>query len=130
MSFIITKKTFELATEGLHSAHISEVIDLGLCKTVYGEKDRFQIHFLMDDQNGENGSPIEVRMKPMTKSIHRESSFAKFLTALRIPVGGQFDAESLIGLELKVCIIHATVDGVTYANVATLLPTKKVESEI
>ena len=123
MSLVIKDKVYEVATEGLHNAKITRIEDLGLVETNFGTKDKVRIVFTMQDQKDKEGALVET-WGQYTKSLHSKSSLGKFLQALKINAQGSFDLNDIVGLSLQVVIVHKESEGKTYANIATVIPTR------
>lgn len=129
MSLVLTDggKKFTPAPEGLHGAVCIDVIDLGMCKTVYGLKPKINIRWELDSIDPENGAPFQVSNR-YTASLNDKANLRKQLEAWR---GRKFTAQELKGFDLEVLVgvncqlqvIHNTApDGKTYANVQTIVP--------
>lgn len=132
MSLVLTDggKKFTPAPEGLHGAVCIDVIDLGMCKTVYGLKPKINIRWELDSIDPENGAPFQVSNR-YTASLNDKANLRKQLEAWR---GRKFTAQELKGFDLEVLVgvncqlqvIHNTApDGKTYANVQTIVPAAK-----
>jgi hypothetical protein len=124
MSIVVKDKVYELADEGVHSAVISEVKDLGLVETTFGTKDRVQFTLEVLDQKDTEGEPIKVFVRA-NKSLHHKSTLGNMLNQLSVPVNGEFDLEDLVGMKVQVVIQHNENQGKTYANVTSFLKGKK-----
>jgi hypothetical protein len=79
----------------------------------------------MLDENRSDEKPILV-FKRYTLSLHEKSALRKDLEAWRgkafTPTELEgFDVETIIGVGCMVSIVHATKDGITYANVAAVM---------
>ena len=122
------EKEFQPASDGLHSAAVADVIDLGLVQTLYGPKERLRLVFVIDEQDAQ-GEPIRVS-DTCTLTLHPKSKLTERVNALMPGTKNvknlQLDPETLIG---KVCLIvteQTTSDqGRTYANIEKSMPLAK-----
>jgi hypothetical protein len=62
MDILVKRKEFELPAEGLHSAVISRIEDLGIVETANGKRDKAHIFFMVLDQKVKHNSDAEVLM--------------------------------------------------------------------
>jgi hypothetical protein len=132
MSIIAKKKKIEYtpAPEGLHPAVCCDVVDLGLQPTPWGEKEKVEIRWQIEEVNPDNDNkPFDVR-KRFTLSLHEKANLRSTLETWR----GQkfsdeelegFDLEKLVGVNCQVQIIHNIKDDNTYANVQAVVPAAK-----
>jgi hypothetical protein len=118
---------FTPAPEGLHQAVCVDVVELGLVKTPWGEKEKVEIVWQLDAENDETGKRFEVR-KWYGLSLHEKANLRKDLECWR---GRKFtkdeltgfDLEKLIGANCQLQVIHNITDeGKTFANVQAIVP--------
>ncbi len=133
MSIIAKKKKIEYtpAPEGLHQAVCCDVVDLGLQPTLWGEKEKVQIRWQIEETNPDNGNkPFEVS-KRFTLSLHEKANLRITLETWRGRKFSDeelegFDLEKLIGVNCQVQIMHNPKDGGgVYANVQAVVPAPK-----
>ena len=84
---IVSKKTFELPSEGLHLAQITRVDDVGPVETSFGIKEKIRIIFTMLDEKSKDGTPLDA-MISANKVLGEKSTLGKLLAELKIPSGG------------------------------------------
>lgn len=122
---VIKKKQFELMTEGLHNVTVTRVDDVGQQETMYGTKDRLRIIFTAQDQKDKAGDPVDASMT-VNKIISAKSSLGILLADLGIDGSGdEFDTDEMLGTKCQVVIKHKDNDGRTYANIVTVIKTRK-----
>lgn len=124
MSIIIEEKKYTLATEGNHLATITEIKELLDQDTKYGKKDKVRFAIEINDQDpdeGDDTGPVKV-FTTFTKSANRKAKLVEFLAGLKINVGEGLDLLDLIGMKIKVMIVHNASGGRTYANVIKAVP--------
>ena len=119
---IVTKKVFELPSEGLHLAQITRVDDVGQVETSFGVKEKIRIIFTMLDEKSKDGTPLDA-MISANKVLGEKSTLGKLLAELKIPAGDTFDTDELIGVKTQVIISHKEGKDRNYANV-TIVPTR------
>ena len=119
---IVTKKVFELPSEGLHLAQITRVDDVGQVETSFGVKEKIRIIFTMLDEKSKDGTPLDA-MISANKVLGEKSTLGKLLTELKIAAGDTFDTDELIGVKTQVIISHKEGKDRNYANV-TIVPTR------
>lgn len=124
----ITKKAdnWELPGEGQHVAVLTGVADLGITKTKWGDKDRAELQFALE-QTGSDGQPLTVKVR-VTKSLFKKASLSMFVEALvgcptsEIPLGSTVELADLVGRSCLLIIQHHTsTDGRQWANVISAL---------
>lgn len=126
MSTVIKQKEYELMEEGLHNVVISRIEDLGKVETQHGVKEMAEVYFKALDQKAKDGGDVEARMR-FNCSLGAKSTLRKsILNPLGVTPGKEFDLNSLVGVKCQVLIQHNTIeDGRTFANIASILKTKK-----
>lgn len=62
MGIVVKQKECELPTEGLHTAVISRIEDLGIVETANGKKDKARIFFTIFDEKAKHKTDAEVFM--------------------------------------------------------------------
>jgi len=113
-------KEYERPDEGFHEAILTEVKDLGVVKTAYGEKDRVRFTWTVE-QLGKDGKPLTISQW-FNKSRHKKAELPKAIVAItgRYPENG-FDLESISGAKARLLVEHNTSeDGKVFANVAKI----------
>lgn len=116
------------APAGAHAGVCVDVVDLGVLKVSWGgkEKQQHKVRIVWQiDEDREDGKPFQVS-KRYTLSLHEKAALRKDLESWRgraftpNELEG-FDLETLMGVAVLLNLIHNTRDGVTYANVASLM---------
>lgn len=101
------KKEFELIPEGLHAARVARVIELGIQKTPYGDKEQVVIEYLLPNETVEIDGVEKQKMKwswPMNMTSNPDSNLMKIVKAIKP------DATSLgqlVGMPCMIEISHA-----------------------
>jgi hypothetical protein len=119
---IVTKRTYELPSEGLHLAQITRIDDVGQVETSFGVKEKIRIIFTMLDEKGKDGTALDA-MISANKVLGEKSTLGKLLAELKFPVGDTFDTDDLIGTKTQIIISHKEGKDRNYANV-TIVPTR------
>jgi hypothetical protein len=127
MALVVKQKEFELMTEGLHNVTITRIEDLGKVDTQYGVKEKARIFFTAQDQNDKEGKPVDAVMS-VNCVLGAKSTLGKLLNSLGVTPGDEFDLNDLVGIKCQVVIQHNENDGKTYANIATVLKSRKTTS--
>lgn len=121
MAILVEQKqsgNFKLMEEGLHAAVISQVKDLGIQKTAFGDKHTVVARFV--NAEGEEASRF------YTPSLNEKATLAKDLIVLDGAIPAKFDIESLVGRQVQVLVTTKTKpDGTTSAKVEKVLKPKK-----
>ncbi len=132
---------YELVPAGVYLARCYQMIDLGTQKVVskqFGTKNVRQVMLyweILQDDDGkpvfmEDGKRVSSISKTYTLSMHKKSGLRKDLDAWR----GQpftdaeadgFDITKLLGVFCKIQVVHNQSGDRTYANVSTIMNTKK-----
>jgi len=124
----------DLPTSGLHQALCIDVYDAGFTETSWGPKEKTMIVWELTEKHPEYQGPFRVNRK-YTTSLHEKSNMSKDLESWR---GKGFtdqerkegvDLEKLIGVGCHLNIIHHLNEqtGITYANVAAIMPLVRFE---
>lgn len=132
MSIILEEKKYTLATEGIHQATITEIKELLDQPTKFGNKDKIRFAIEINDQDpdeGDDSGPVRV-FTTFNKSGNRKAKLVEFLLGLKIAVGEGLDLLDLVGLKIKVMIVHNTNDGRTYANVVKATPAPQSKAAV
>lgn len=132
------KRDFAQAPEGLHQSVCADVVDLGLVKTEWGDKNKVRIIFelglfnedgVTEQLNHDTDPPRRFQARrDFGLSLSEKSALRPFLEAWRGRVFNQkelegFDLERLIGVNCQVQIIHnITEQNKTYANIQAAVP--------
>lgn len=127
MALVVKQKEFELMSEGVHNVTITKIEDLGKVDTQYGVKEKARIFFTAQDQTDKEGKPVDA-VKSVNCVLGPKSTLGKMLTQLGIVPGDEFDLNDLVGIKCQVIIEHNESDGKTYANIATILKSRKTSS--
>jgi len=120
---------FEPAPPGLHQAVCVDVVDLGLCKTNFGDKKQVKIIWQLKMRNAK-GDRYQVR-QTFTQSLADKSNLRHALETWRgRPFTSQeimgFDVEKLLGANCQIQVIHrVSAKGRTYANPQAIVPAMK-----
>jgi hypothetical protein len=124
--------SFTPAPAGTHAAVCVDVVDLGVVETNWQgkvtRKHKVSIVWQIDEDR-DDGKPFAVR-KRYTLSLHEKAALRKDLESWR---GRAFTEEELQGFDLEnllrigclLNIIHASKDGQTYSNVASIMKLPK-----
>jgi uncharacterized protein YwgA len=110
MSILVRQKEFDLPVEGLHTAVISRIEDLGIVETANGKRDKAHIFFMILDQKVKHNSDAEVFMT-INKVLDGKNNISKLLKTLKISHGEEFDLLELVGRQCCVVIQHNKMDG-------------------
>ena len=132
MPLIVNRGTggdFEPAPEGPHPARCCDVRDLGRIETHYPGRKKLQRKILVSwviDAVRADGKPALVA-KRYTASLHEKAMLRADLEAWRGKAFSEseldaFDVETVIGAPVLLNVVHVKKNGVTYANVQSLMP--------
>jgi hypothetical protein len=125
---IIVKDTstdFEPAPEGAWRAVCTDVVELGLIHTQFGDKPMIRIAFEIEEVNPKNGKPFMVSQR-FGVTLSSKGRLRPFLESWR---GKKFtdeelkgfDVEALIGANAQLAVVHNVNDGKTFANIASVM---------
>lgn len=118
---------YEPVSEGVHSAVLADIIDLGKVQTAFGEKDKVRFVWLTDEAD-ENGRTKRIS-KSYTKSLHEKANLRKDVEKIiGKPLGSatSFDVERLIGAQNQLVVEHNEgTDGKVYGNVKAIMKPKE-----
>lgn len=129
------RKEFTPAPEGLHQAVCVDVVDLGLQPTPWGEKQKVDIRWQIDQADPTSGRQF-MTTKRYTLSLNEKATLRQHLEAWR---GKKFtaeelqgfDLEKLIGVNCQIQIVQEISDqGRIYANVQAIVPLGKGMTKI
>lgn len=116
--------TYAIPEEGQYLGVVADVIDLGPVTTQFGTKEKVQIVWLLDAYD-EEGNQFRVSAF-YNKSLHEKASLTRDIKKIAgVTPSGQFDVESLLGLNSSLVIEHNESDGKTYANITAILKAPK-----
>jgi hypothetical protein len=108
-----------------------DVQNLGLVQTAYGPKHKVRIVWQLGQIDEEHGRRYDVA-RVYTLSLHERAALRKDLESWRgrkfteIELSQGFDLERLVGVPAQIQVTHDLSDeGVTFANVSTVLPPAK-----
>jgi hypothetical protein len=126
MATVIKQKEYELMEEGLHNVVVSRIEDLGKVETQHGVKEMAEVWFKALDQKAKDGGDVEARIRVNCVLGAKSTLRKSILGPLGIVPGKEFDLNSLVGVKCQILIQHNTIeDGRTFANVSSVLKTKK-----
>jgi hypothetical protein len=125
---IIVKDTstdFEPAPEGAWRAVCTDVVELGLIHTQFGDKPMIRIAFELEEINPKNNKPFMVSQR-FGVTLSSKGRLRPFLESWR---GKKFtdeelkgfDVEALIGVNAQLAVVHNVNDGKTFANIASVM---------
>jgi hypothetical protein len=112
---ISSKKKYEPPSEGVHTAVLVDVIDLG-------RRHKIRLVWLLEELDSE-GKPKRA-FQTFTKTLHEKASLMKMLRQLgvHIPTSGSFTGDNLIARNAQLVIQHSeSPQGKIYANVVAIL---------
>ena len=117
-------KEYQQASDGSHSAVVADVIDLGLVHSQFGDKEKLQTVYLINELDSE-GQPIRVS-DFCTVSLDERSKLTSRINVL-VPGAAEldeFDTEQLIGKRCQIITEQYTnpKTGKTFANVISMKP--------
>lgn len=124
------RKEFTPAPEGLHQGVCVDVVDLGLQSTPWGEKQKVELRWQLDQVNAETSKRFLVT-KRYTLSLNEKAILRQHLEAWR---GKRFtkeelegfDLEKLLGVNCQLQVVHELSDqGRIYSNVQAIVPIGK-----
>lgn len=112
---------FKPAPDGNHAAVCTQVIDLGVQQTSFGDKRQVRLSWEIDEKR-EDGKRFAVS-RNYTMSLNQKAALRKDIEAWRgKPFTKEeldgFDLEKLLGAPALVNVVHNEKDGNTYANVS------------
>lgn len=115
---------FVPAPQGLHRAVCVDVVDLGLVKSQYGDREKIRLVWEIDEQT-DNDKPFLVQQM-YTPSLHEKAKLRQHLEAWRGRVFSAeerkgFDMDNILGASCQLQIVHNTNGDNTYANVASIV---------
>jgi hypothetical protein len=129
------RREFTPAPEGLHQAVCVDVTDLGLQATQWGEKQKVEIRWQLEEKDEETGKRFLI-MSRYTNSLNEKATLRQHLEAWRGRRFTQeelegFDLEKLLGVNCQLQVIHNIVgEGRVYANVQAIVPIGKGMTKI
>jgi hypothetical protein len=119
-------KSYELPSEGVHRAQLTDIKDLPPALDSKGEQhERLRFIWGLKDQVNSFGDPMRV-FATYNLSLHPQSFLSRAIFDItgREP-GSEFDLDSLLGIECDLVIKHNRApDGRVYANVSSILRPK------
>lgn len=131
MSIFVRNKgaDFTPAPAGLHHSVCVDAVDLGMVEGNFGKKHMVKLCWQTKEVM-DNGKPYLV-IKRYNASLHPKSTLRADLESWRArkfteDEALEFDIEKLIEVNCQLMIIHTTKDGVTYGNVASIVPAPSV----
>ena len=124
------RREFTPAPEGLHQAVCVDVIDLGMQPSQWGEKQKVEIRWQLDQLDELTARRFLVTSR-YTMSLNEKATLRHPREAWREKKFSQeelqgFDLEKLLGVNCQVQIVHNLSDkGGTFANVQAIVPLGK-----
>ena len=121
------------APEGSHVGVLVDVVEMGLVSTTYNgkteSKEMVRLVWQIAETRPDNGKPFTV-YRQYHKSVHKKATLRRDLESLRGRAFTDselkaFDLETLIGSSSLLNVVHVTRDGVTYANVSSVMQLPK-----
>lgn len=117
-------RDYQQASDGWHPAVVADVVELGIVHSQYGDKEKLQIVFLVDELDSER-EPVRV-MDFVTVSLHESSKLSSRVNALMPGATNlaELDTEDLIGRRCLILTERYTSpkNGKTFANVQAVKP--------
>lgn len=115
-------------TENPVKAVVVDITPLKKRQTAYGEKEEFRIVFETEVED-DDGKRFCIWSRGYTPSLNDKAALRKDLkkmmgrdlTAAEL---SEFDTDGLIGMGVKVLVVHADVEGKTFANISHIAPDK------
>lgn len=123
------RREFVPAPEGLHQGVCVDVIDLGLLPTPWGEKQKVELRWQLDQTREDGGRHMVT--KRYTLSLNEKAVLRQHLEAWRGKRFSReelegFDLEKLLGINCQLQVVHELSDqGRTFANVQAIVPLGK-----
>ena len=106
LGIVVKQKEFALPVEGLPTAAITRIEDVGQAETQHGTKDKARIFFTMLDQKRKEGNDVDAFIS-VNKVLSEKSTLGKLLKSIKInPDKSGFDLDDLIGIKCQVVIQH------------------------
>ena len=121
------------APEGSHVGVLVDVVDLGFVSTTYNgkteSKEMVRLVWQIAETRPDNGKRFTVS-RQYNRSVHKKATLRRDLESLRGRAFTdaelkEFDLETLIGSSSLLNVVHVTRDGVTYANVSSVMQLPK-----
>lgn len=132
---------FELVPAGVYLARCYKMVDIGtqqITSAKFGTKDVRQVIIyweLLQDDDGEavfmkDGKRVFSISKTYTLSMHKKANLRADLDAWRgkpftDAEAADFDVAKLLGVPCKIQVVHNTSGDKVYANVGSIMTTKK-----
>ncbi len=114
------KREFDLIPEGLHSARVARVIELGVQKTPYGDKDQVVFEFLLPNETVEVDGVDKQKMKwtwPVSKTSNPDGKLMAMIKAIKADATS---LQELVGMPCMLEISHKEIKGVMRDNVTNI----------
>jgi hypothetical protein len=130
--------TFELAPQGVFQSVISKVTDLGYKEVEFDGKvqNRQQVQFeLQISERNDDGRRFAVK-RTFNMNLHERGFLRPFIEAVLgralepDELSAGFDLEQLLGINLMTHVVHANVNGKTFANIQSVQPFSGSTGEI
>ena len=120
---------FELAPEGTHAARIYSLVDIGVQKTNYGDKQQIIITWELVDTKMEDGQPFVIS-RWYTLSLAEKANLRKDIKnmtgkGLSDEKARDFDLAKLLNLPCQIVVIHEEKDGKDKAIMQAIIPPTK-----
>lgn len=127
MAIVINKgdsKKYEIPDEGLYTAVLADIVDLGEVDTQFGKKHRVRFIYILEDTDSE-GRQFRL-FQQMNASLHEKATMFKLIRRLtgKDP-GTSFDLEVLLNKQCQLDVQHSESEGKIFANVISVLANQK-----
>ena len=117
------RKEFEKPKNGTYVGVVADVVDLGLVATLFGQKPKIRIVWLLNAKDSE-GNPFRVMSQVNASANEKSALFGIVKSVLGVVPPPPFDAEVLLGKSNELFVLNepnaAGTD--TFANVKAIMP--------
>jgi hypothetical protein len=128
------KKAFEILDEGVYSAVLAAVQDLGDVTSKFDGTTKPKVRFVFLTDELDSKGNRHQQFWSVVNTLHEKGNLAKIIKGLtgKLPSADEpIEPDTLIGKQCQVTISHKESDGVTYANITQVLkPAKGQHVEI
>ena len=116
-------------TEGFIKAVCVDRTELKTVATKHGDKEQIRYVFETECMDEENDRRFCIWSKGFTPSLHEKSALRPFLKEMRgrdltSAEEKSFDIDDVVGMGVKILVLHNTVGDKTYANIQAIKPDK------
>lgn len=119
------KKQFELCPKGKQVIVLADVVDLGMVTTEFQGKEKTQHKVRLvwlTAAKDSKGKPFRLFQR-VTLSSHPKSQLYGIVSDITgEEPRGEIETEDLIGAVAEAFVVHEPVNGTTYANIKSLMP--------